>query len=107
MAHLLLVVVGQINVKSVASLEAKNDPPVGTHNNGPKAFKVADETMKAESGNVHVFDFFRRIQEAENIFDPLDVLCAYAFANTVLEKALKALVAKADDHWSSVRLTAM
>jgi hypothetical protein len=46
--------------------------------------------MKAESRNVHVFDFFRRIQEAENIFDPLDVLRAYAFANTVLEKALKA-----------------
>jgi hypothetical protein len=54
-------------------LEAKNDPPVGTHNDGPKAFKVADERMKAESRNVHVFDFFRRIQEAENIFDPLDV----------------------------------
>jgi hypothetical protein len=103
---LLSMVVGQINVKCVASLKAKNDPPVGTHDDGPKAFKIANESVKTESRNVHVFDCYRRIQKTENIIDPLDMLWADAFAITIFEEAFKALVAEADDHWPSVAETA-
>jgi hypothetical protein len=94
------VVVRQINVESIAIFKAKNDPPVGAHNNRPKAFKIANERMQAQSRKVHVVDPFGCIQKAENIVDPLDVLCAYAFSIAVIEKTLKAFVAKADDHWS-------
>jgi hypothetical protein len=104
---LLLVIVSQINVKRVTILKAKNDPPVGTHDDRPNALKIANEKMKAKTWTVHVFHFFRRIQEAENVFDLLDVLGAHAFAVTILEQALKAFVAKADNHglWSPEYVT--
>jgi L-rhamnose isomerase len=96
--NLLSMIVDQVNVKRVAGLEAKNDPPVRTHDDGPKAFKIANESVKAESRNVHVFDCCRRIQEAENVVNPLDVLCPHTLAIIVLEETLEALVAKADNH---------
>jgi hypothetical protein len=93
------VVVRQINIESVAIFKAKNNPPVGAHDNRPKALEVTDEGMQAQSRKVHVFDPLRRIQKAENIFDPLNVFRAYTFSITVVEEALKILVTKAHDHW--------
>jgi hypothetical protein len=98
MARSSSMIVSQINIKCVAVLKAKNDPPVCTHNYRPNPLKVANERMEAETWTVHVFRFFCHIQEAENVLDLLDVLSVHAFAITVLEEALKAFVAKADDH---------
>jgi hypothetical protein len=64
MAGLLSVIVCQINVKRGAIIKAENDPPAGTHDDGPNATKVADERMKAETWTVHVFHIFRLFQEA-------------------------------------------
>jgi hypothetical protein len=105
MARACSVIVNQINVKRIAVLKAKNDPPIGTYDHRPNTFKIANKRVKAETRTVHIFHRFRRIQEAENVFDLRDMGSAHTSVVAVLEKALKAFVAKADNHRTSVTET--
>jgi hypothetical protein len=58
------VVIDQINVGGVAIIETENDPPVGAHRNGPKAFELAGERVEPEGWKIHVFDLSGRVRQA-------------------------------------------
>jgi hypothetical protein len=66
------MVVGEIDIKSIAFLEAKNDPPIAANRNAPKAFEVAARPMQAQTLDLHVVDRDGGIQaeqQAGNLID--------------------------------------
>src|SRR5579883_2190349 len=95
---LLSVVIHQINIEGVAVFEAENNPPVRTHGHGPKTLAIAGQRVKPERRQIHVLNPRGCCEQAEDVFDTLDMLRVDAFAVALLIQAFQTLVAKAGDH---------
>jgi hypothetical protein len=68
------MIVDQIDVMGVASIEVENDTPVGPDGHGPEAGQVALERMQPETGQVHLADLIRLIETRENALDLVDLI---------------------------------
>jgi len=69
-----LMVVDKIEIKCLAALETKNDPPVRTHSDGPKALEIAAKCVQSIPGHIDPSDIFSCVNHTKKVFDPLDVL---------------------------------
>jgi hypothetical protein len=68
------VIVDEIDVAHVAVLESEDDTPVGPHRDGPEAPQITGQRMKPEARQRHVLNRRGRVEQAENVLDPLDEL---------------------------------
>jgi hypothetical protein len=89
------MIVDQIDVEGVAVLEPEYDPPVCPHRYGPEASQIPSQGMKAKAWQGDILDRARRIQQAENVLDPVDELRIDPLPFAILEQAFEALVTKA------------
>jgi hypothetical protein len=44
------MIVNKVDIECLAILEAKDNPPIRAHSDGPKAFEFTLQWMQAESG---------------------------------------------------------
>ena len=63
------MIVDEVNIKSFAVREPKDDPPVRAHGERPKAFEVALQGMQPEGRQIEVADTLRRIEQGQNLPD--------------------------------------
>ena len=68
------VIVGQIDVTSLAVFKSKDDSPVGTDCNGPKSLEISFQGVKTKRENVQVFYPFCCIECSKDEANPTDVL---------------------------------
>jgi broad specificity phosphatase PhoE len=92
------MIVDEIDVDSVVSLEPKYDPPITADSDAPEAFQIAAEAMKTEALHVHIVDRSRRIEAGQYADDPLDEIRAQFASVVVLEQALETTMPNASDH---------
>jgi len=65
--------------------KTENDPPVGAHGDGPKAFAFTLQRMQPEGWLVHVLDPARRIERSQDQAYARGLICLY-FAAVVIRK---------------------
>ena len=98
-----LMVVHEIDVDRVASLEAEDDPEIPRDSNGPEAVQVAAEPMQPEAGPVHVFGPFGVVQLVEDALDARDMRLRKSAPIILLVEAPQPAMAEVDDHGLTVR----
>jgi hypothetical protein len=62
------MIVNEVDIGCLAVLEAKDDPPIRAHSDGPKTFEFTFQRMQAESWQPQRLDRFRRLQDSQNLF---------------------------------------
>ncbi len=92
------MVVSQFNVKSIGTLEPKNDAPVRPHGHRPETPQVAFERMKMISGETKLLRGHGVIGNSENFLNCIYKVRPYSSAVLLLVKPLKAAMLKAPDH---------
>ena len=80
------MVVDQINVASVAFLEAEDHAPVRPNSHAPKTFQVALERVEPKTRETHVVGLSGAVKDGEDVFGLLDVIRVYAPRLAVLKK---------------------
>jgi hypothetical protein len=73
-----LVVVDQLNVKSVLAFKAEDDAPVGPDCRRPQPFHVAFKRMQAIAGNVQSLRRRGGIEHRKDSFNGFDQIRAYS-----------------------------
>ena len=63
------MVVEQIDIEGIASLEAEDDAPVGGYVDRPKALQLALERVEPEAWGIHVGHGRRDVQAAQDTAD--------------------------------------
>ena len=69
------MVIDQIDVKHLAVLKPKYDPPIRPDRNGPEPLQPALEGMQAKARPVEGLQTRCRIEGGENVSDAFDHLC--------------------------------
>src|SRR3990172_5860418 len=97
----VLMVVDQINIVRVASLEAEDDAPVCPDRHAPEALEVAFEAVQSEAGQVHVFRPPGAVQHEKDVFEFLEQIRADAFSVALLKQPFQPLMPEAFNHGSA------
>ena len=63
------MVVNQIDIRDLTAREAKDDPPVGGDLDCPESGKIAFQTMKSETRQVHVLRVGSLVKTGKYSFD--------------------------------------
>ena len=63
------MVIDKIHIVGLASLEAKNNPPVARDRYGPKVFEFTLEAVKLKARQRHVSNIGRLVQARQNALD--------------------------------------
>lgn len=84
------MIVDEVNIKSFAVREPKDDPPVRAHGERPKAFEVALQGMQPEGRQIEVADTLRRIEQGQNLPDFPHMLCVEPSGVVILVKLSQA-----------------
>lgn len=64
-----LVVIGQVHIVCIPTLETKGDPPIRRDTHGPVAIEVSLQQMQAVTGLVRVLSRHRGIQVVQDLLD--------------------------------------
>jgi hypothetical protein len=56
------VIVNEIDIANIASFESKNDPPVGSHCDGPQTFRAALERVQVERLDIQILRALRCVE---------------------------------------------
>ena len=72
------MIIDQINVEGLASLEPENDPPIGANGNGPVAFAITLQLMQPEGWQSQRLDRVRGMEHGQDLLDLADMLCVHA-----------------------------
>jgi len=83
------MVIGQLNVPSVAVLKAEDDPPVGAHGQGPEAPQIAFKPVQAIAGQIESLRRAGGIEESQNLLNGIDKLRTDAAAVASLIKTFQ------------------
>jgi hypothetical protein len=92
------VVIDQINIRGVALLKAKNNPPVGAYRDAPISGQVASQRMQAEAGQVELIRFRRLVEARQHAGDFVRMLRVQLAPVVVFIKPPQAAMSKAPDH---------
>jgi hypothetical protein len=92
------VIIGQVNVKSVTILEAKDDPPVAGYGHAPVAFQVSLERVKPVSRQIKVSRRFRPVEMRQNVPDTGRLIGPDSAWVVLLEQAPQTLMPKRPYH---------
>src|SRR5271166_3535287 len=92
-----LVVVDQLNVKSIGPVEAKNDTPIRPHRDRPKPLPYAFERVKAIPGKIESLAQQPNRGRLESV-RPFRSGRPYSAAIAALVQPLEAAMLKAPDH---------
>jgi hypothetical protein len=95
------MIIKEIDIKSVAFLEAKNDLPIAADSGAPEAFQVAAEAVKTVSWDVHVLDRAGGIQTGEHKHNLVDKIGPQLASIITFKKPLEAAMPNVPDHRSS------
>jgi hypothetical protein len=96
-----LMVVDQINIISVAFLEAEDDAPVCPDSHAPEGFKVAFEAVQSEAGQVHVVRPPGATQNEKDVFYFIDLIRGDAFGLALLKQPFQPFMPEAFNHKSA------
>jgi hypothetical protein len=100
---LFLVVIDQINFKSVALLKTKDDAPVRPYSNAPEASKITCQPMEPEAGQVHVLRLLGSIEHGEDILHFFSVIGSDPFGFSLFKQPPQSPMPEASNH--GLRLT--
>ena len=92
------MVIDQFNLKSVRAFKTKDNAPIGTHRDRPKALQVASERVQSLAGQIHRLRGLGRIKAGENILNPVQQIRTYLARVAALIQAFQASVLKAFNH---------
>ena len=87
------MIVDIVHVQRVAFGKAKNNSPVGSNSNGPKAFQLTLQGVKAEAGQVHIRRRSGCIETRKNVAQLFRVLADYPARVVVFIQTSQAFVA--------------
>jgi len=96
------VVVDQVDIGRVDSLEPEHDPPIARDPYRPVAGEVAFQCMEPEAGKIHVRWAGRLIETRQDPLYLCSVCGRYAASVSPFVKELQAFVPEVDDHPGSV-----
>jgi hypothetical protein len=68
------MIVDQIDLVSVAILEAKDDPPVAGHGYAPEALQIALQGMETIARESHLLRSIDNIQPGKDVLDPVQLI---------------------------------
>ena len=91
------MIVDQIDLTGIAILEPKHYAPVRPDSNTPESLQFSFKWMQGKAGKVHAFRSLGAVQNAENIFDLLNVIGGDAFGFAISKQAFEALVLEASN----------
>jgi hypothetical protein len=97
------MVIFQIYVVGVASLEAEGHPPVGPYGHGPHAFTVALQWVQSKYRLVHILDITGLIESRKDQPQTVDMIGADPARVILFKQAPQALVFEALDHHPNVK----
>jgi hypothetical protein len=92
------MVVDEIDLISIAVVEAENKAPVTGNRNRPQTRQIAFKTMQAVSRQIHVFGFISLIQARKYPFELFRILRLHLPAVPILEEKAETFVPKAQNH---------
>ncbi len=92
------MVVNQIDLPSVAFLEAEYDAPVGPNRHTPEIFLAAFEAVQSEARQVQVFGPARATQYEEDVLHLFDLIRADTFALAIFKQSFQTFMAETPDH---------
>ena len=88
------MIVLQIDIHGVLTVEFKSDPPVSRNGNRKLSLPITNERMELEAWKVHVPRLSRCIQPDQHPFDARSMLSGHALVATPRKKELQTLVFK-------------
>jgi hypothetical protein len=89
------MVVEQIDIEGIASLEAEDDAPVTGDLDGPEAFQLAPERVEPEAGGIDIGHGRRSIQTAQDTPDLAHMVRPDAAPVSQLEQTLQSAMPEA------------
>ena len=92
------MVIDQIHIPDIPSIEAEDDTPVAGHSHCPRTREIAPQRMEPETRQVHISRLSCFIKTGKNTLDLGDQQRRNPLTISLLEQALKAPVAEAKDH---------
>ena len=63
------MVINQLDINGIRSLKAKNNPPVGSHRDGPEALQISFKSMQVVTGKIHCLRRHRPIEGGQYALD--------------------------------------
>ena len=92
------MIVDQVHVPDVSSLEAEDDTPVAGYPDGPIPRQIAPQRMESETRETHISRLSRFVKTGKNALDLGGQRGWHTPVIAFLEQALKTFVPKAKDH---------
>jgi hypothetical protein len=92
------VIILQVNVNGILTVEPKSDAPVPGHAHGIGALPIAFELVETKAQKIHVLRLYGRIQSVEQTTDLLHVVTIKPARVVVSEKLLQSLVPERSNH---------
>ncbi len=84
----------KIDIKRVAILESKNNPPIAGYGDAPKAFQVAAQRVKPVARQIEIARLPCLIEMRQHVTDAPDLIGSYPARIVALEQAFQSPVAK-------------
>lgn len=93
------MIVDEVDVHCIATLEAKNDAPVAGDRNGPERREISLQSVKTHPGQpIHIFDFSRPVQNGKDAANAFQLILLDATFVVGFEEPLEAAMSKVQDH---------
>jgi hypothetical protein len=92
------MVVDQIDIGGFIFREPKDDPPIGSNSDAPKAIKLAPERVKSEARKINVLGPPRLVESGQNARNLGDMLRVQFAAIIILVEAPQSTMPKTSDH---------
>lgn len=91
------MVIDQLDINCIISLEPKDDTPIGSHRYGPEALPVAFKRMKVVRGEGKILRRQRVIQNGQDFLNRFRQVGADAAAVVIFIEPFEAAMLKAPD----------
>ena len=104
-AYASLMIILKVYIGCIFAIHTPRNSPIAGHSNAVFIFSISSQSMKIQSGDVHIVCFFNHIQSVQNnnqTLRNLRVNPTLVGIARVAEETLQSFVAKLFNHKSSV-----
>jgi hypothetical protein len=96
------MIINEVDVKSLAVFEPKNNAPIRAHCERPKSFEIALQRMQSQGRQIQIAYALRCVDQSQYLANFPDVLGADASWVVILEKLFEPFVPETGDHRLSI-----
>lgn len=92
------MVVDQVHIHGVSSVETPDNPPVGADSDSPETSQITFQWVQAKTGQVHFFRPIGTIQNGKDVLDFVEYIRPYLGRVAALKKPLQTTMPEALYH---------